>query len=409
MSDAIHLTQAQQLLLSFAGMGLGGSALFALRSVPKLIWGAVREAASVCLLIDSDDEAYRHVSVWLARHRSARRGRRLMLAEAYDYDRSEWNWEITLGQGWHLVMFGAAPVLIYRHVQEPDSLGRAVGASRRERLTLMTPGRRQEPIRRLIAEAKDAYQGVGMVQIYFWTAGYYQVADRRRARSIDTVFMPEVQKDRLVADIETFVASREAYHRRGVPWRRGYLFEGPPGTGKTTLIGVMAGHIGRSLYVLNLNSLAGDNELITAVNAVARDGVLVIEDIDGVKVSHDRDAPAAQLKIAGGTALQLQPEQDRRGITLSGLLNAIDGVTARDGRILFITSNKPDHLDAALLRAGRVDVREHIALLGRDEAWAMVRSFHPAATETAFIRDVVPKLPISAATLQNLLIAEWSA
>ena len=45
-------------------------------------------------------------------------------------------------------------------------------------------------------------------------------------------------------------------------------------------------------------------------------------------------------------------------LTLSGLLNAIDGVTSSEGRIVFMTTNYVDKLDPALIRPGRVDYRD---------------------------------------------------
>lgn len=44
------------------------------------------------------------------------------------------------------------------------------------------------------------------------------------------------------------------------------------------------------------------------------------------------------------------------GISLSGLLNAIDGVSSTEGRILIMTTNNPEELDKALIRPGRVDM-----------------------------------------------------
>jgi mitochondrial chaperone BCS1 len=46
---------------------------------------------------------------------------------------------------------------------------------------------------------------------------------------------------------------------------------------------------------------------------------------------------------------------EQTGVTLSGLLNALDGVSSREGRVLFLTTNHPERLDPALIRPGRVD------------------------------------------------------
>lgn len=406
MSDLASLLQQQPMLTGMVGLAATGGALFALRALPKALWTGLKEAACVSLVIDSDDQVFDYLSVWLARHDQARLARRLMVAQAYNYDRGEWGWEITLGRGWHLLFAQSRPLLVHREVQDPEALARAVGAGRRQRMTLLSLGRSQTTLRTLIAAAKDVYLGVGLSEVRFWSQGGYQLADKRATRSLDTVFLPPGQKARLVADLQAFVGAQEAYRRRGVPWRRGYLLEGPPGTGKTTLIHVLSALIGRSIHVLNLSNLGGDNELISAVNAVGRDGVLVIEDIDGVKITRDRDLSDAPSGRVGSEVpgLVISAEPARRGVTLSGLLNAIDGVTAREGRILFITTNRPEQLDPALLRAGRVDVREHIDRLARPEAQAMHRAFRSEAAPGELEALTGGRFPIAAAELQGLLL-----
>ena len=55
------------------------------------------------------------------------------------------------------------------------------------------------------------------------------------------------------------------------------------------------------------------------------------------------------------------------GISLSGLLNAIDGVASHEGRVLIMTTNHPEKLDAALVRPGRVDRKVGFRLAMREE------------------------------------------
>lgn len=393
-------------LTALVGATLTGGVLFAIRAIPAQVANLVREAFSVTLTIDSDNEAYTHVSVWLARHKAARRARRLMLADAYNYERERWEQEVTLGGGWHLLFIGRAPLLIHRHIQDAEALAQALGQRRRERLTLITFGPAQGVIRSLIETAKTSYFGDGRIKVFFWCSGGYELADKRTKRDLSTVFLPATQKARLVGDLERFLASKARYAERGLPWRRGYLLEGPPGTGKTTLIHVLAGLIDRSIYVVNLNNLS-DVELQRAVNLVGQDGVLVMEDIDGVKASHDRAAGTpANDPASPGLAVALAAES--KGITLSGLLNAIDGVTARDGRILFMTSNHADRLDPALIRPGRVDVREVIDRLGPVETRAMIAAFR-GGDDPALFTAIAADLPLAAAEIQGRLLAVENA
>ena len=77
---------------------------------------------------------------------------------------------------------------------------------------------------------------------------------------------------------------------------------------------------------------------------------------DGVSVSKIETPPTGGLltpMLPNGAQAQ---ESDSKGVTLSGLLNALDGVAAQEGRILFATTNRYDSIDEALCRAGRMDV-----------------------------------------------------
>jgi len=58
----------------------------------------------------------------------------------------------------------------------------------------------------------------------------------------------------------------------------------------------------------------------------------------------------------------------KQGISLSGLLNAIDGVASHEGRVLVMTTNHPEKLDDALIRPGRVDMQVEFSLATRAQA-----------------------------------------
>ena len=64
-------------------------------------------------------------------------------------------------------------------------------------------------------------------------------------------------------------------------------------------------------------------------------------------------------------------------LTFSGLLNAIDGVTSTEGRILFMTTNYVDRLDPALIRPGRVDFKQYIGHNSHHQCVRMFENFYP--------------------------------
>lgn len=68
-------------------------------------------------------------------------------------------------------------------------------------------------------------------------------------------------------------------------------------------------------------------------------------------------------------------------LTLSGILNALDGVASSDGRIVFMTTNYIDRLDSALIRPGRVDVKQYIGHATDYQASTMFMKFYPNASQ----------------------------
>jgi chaperone BCS1 len=78
-------------------------------------------------------------------------------------------------------------------------------------------------------------------------------------------------------------------------------------------------------------------------------------------------------------------------VTLSGLLNALDGVAAQHGRIVVMTSNHPERLDPALVRPGRIDVKVELGHADDTQIATMFARFFPAASQAmtaAFVKAI---------------------
>ncbi|KAK5442656.1 hypothetical protein LTS15_010974 [Exophiala xenobiotica] len=140
-----------------------------------------------------------------------------------------------------------------------------------------------------------------------------------------------------------------------IPYRRGYMLEGPPGTGKSSLVQALTGFFGLSTYLIPLLSKDFTEDNLASLFAMlpAR-CVVLFEDIDtaGIVVRTLNDG-----KLECTTK---DNNDDKRGgircnISLAGLLNIIDGVGASEGRILVMTTNRIEKLDKAILRPGRID------------------------------------------------------
>ncbi|SPO04262.1 probable BCS1 protein precursor [Cephalotrichum gorgonifer] len=172
------------------------------------------------------------------------------------------------------------------------------------------------------------------------------LGEPRKKRPLGSVVLDKGVKERIVGDVEDFLRRQQWYVERGIPYRRGYLLYGPPGTGKSSFIQALAGELNYGVAMVNLSEMGmTDDKLAFLLTKLPQRTILLLEDADAAFVNRrQRDADG----YSGAT------------VTFSGLLNALDGVAAGEERMVFLTTNHIDRLDAALKRPGRVDVMERI-------------------------------------------------
>lgn len=180
-------------------------------------------------------------------------------------------------------------------------------------------------------------------------------------RDIDSVILePEIKKQ-LVDDLNDFTSrdTTEWYAKHYIPFKRGYLFYGKPGTGKTSTISAIATYLNRRVYRLNLVAPGlCDNSLLEAVNSVKKNSVLVMEDVDALFGIH-------------------REKNETFSTTFSGLLNAIDGLGDAKGHIFIMTTNHPEKIDPALRRKGRIDLELEFKACSQVQAKHMFLKFFP--------------------------------
>ncbi|CRG91713.1 hypothetical protein PISL3812_08764 [Talaromyces islandicus] len=205
----------------------------------------------------------------------------------------------------------------------------------------------------------------------------------RPPRPLSTVVLDEAQKKAFIADIKEYLHpyTRRWYSNRGIPYRRGYMLHGPPGTGKSSLCFAAAGAMHLKIYLVSLNSKTlTEDALASLFQSLPRRCIVLLEDVDAAGVANKRDSTTTtsttdtsdttasnEPKGSSGNKSQVLDEEKspddtnsetpaHQGISLSALLNIIDGVASSEGRILVMTTNHIEKLDSALLRPGRVDM-----------------------------------------------------
>lgn len=208
-----------------------------------------------------------------------------------------------------------------------------------------------------------ASRGRGPKKPVLWLLNSWGSWSRRRdlpLRTFDSVVLRAGQAERLRGDLTGFLQAEEAYVRRGIPWHRGYLLHGPPGTGKTSIVKALANEFGLDLWYAPLNDLTKDANLLSLLAEVRPRSILLLEDVDSFSAATDRKAEQGE-------------------ITTSGLLNALDGVATPHGLITVLTTNHRQAIDPALLRPGRVDLSEEIGYPDLDQIDRLFRVFYGRA------------------------------
>ncbi|WJX15318.1 hypothetical protein P8452_05471 [Trifolium repens] len=193
-----------------------------------------------------------------------------------------------------------------------------------------------------------------------------------------------IQKIReIVDDLIRFSKSKDYYARIGKPWKRGYLLYGPPGTGKSSLVAAIANFLKYDIYDIELTNVKTNAELRKLLIGITSKSVVVIEDIDCSldltgqrKTDSDNGKEKEEKKeenqvVASLDELKSEAAAENNKIsqvTLSGLLNFIDGIwSASTGeRLIIFTTNYVEKLDHALIRRGRMDMHIELSYCGFD-------------------------------------------
>lgn len=196
---------------------------------------------------------------------------------------------------------------------------------------------------------------------------------RIHPRSLSSVILREGVTNAIEEDIEDFLANRLWYKERGIPYRRGYLLYGPPGCGKTSFVKAIAGQIGYNICEIQLSDQnLNDRNLNSLLSSFGRKTILLFEDIDAVFVATTED----EGKKKKGNVKSMRKSKFG-GVTFSGLLNAIDGVASEEDYIVFMTTNHVDKLDPALIRPGRIDLKQLIDYPDEKQIATFFQTFYP--------------------------------
>jgi len=360
----VELTKANPVLGGLVGLFGMSVVSFFLVKCPRHIWSFLKNQLTTTVSFTNEERGYSNDNFiafmeWFKQNHFSPLIRNYALDSSYGRDMT-----LAVGMGTHLFFWKRRPCWITR--SRLDKQGSYVIFYT---VTITILGRSRKPIMDMIStfQYRPRTNELGVYQID--NSDWTKVASVEK-RSLETVVVNPSIIQALTESIEHFQANRAWYINNGFPYKLTFLLHGVSGTGKTSLIKAIASHYGYNLCLLNLASMSDEFLQKMLAKAPPR-SIIAIEDFDSARSTHRRKIVPVEPSLPrplrpGETStdeLKLSPKRqaiEQEGsplefLTLSGILNALQGLLPLEDKILFLTTNHIELMDEALIRKGRVD------------------------------------------------------
>ena len=366
-----------------------------LRKVPAIIWAHMVRQGTISVTIVDGIPPFDWCKEWYVEQEHCKRSRRIDMAPTSEF---------VLAPGKHWFFYKGRPLWV-EFTRTTDDHN--VSGKRLESFTLTTVGRSQSYFRDLTKELwlSHSRREEEKPALFIRDNGWDEIGSYK-PRLLNTVILPQEQKDRVINDLEQFRKSQNWYESMGIPYHRGYLLHGPPGTGKTSFVTALSSHFKNRVYLIDLN-MQTDDTLAHAVRYCHKGSFIVLEDVDCCTKKRIKKETRNNAEAPTPTPAA---EASVKGVTLSGLLNVLDGIQSPSGVAFFMTTNHVEALDVALLRPGRVDLQEYIGPASAEQKTQLYFAFFPEDTKEAaaeFIGRATEALTM--ASMQGELLKERNA
>lgn len=423
LESIAELSKTNPMLASAVGIGGAGVLTYFCKDVPLKLTNLLKKHLTTSLTISNSQLCYFQFMQLFENQGAVHKLRNIKFMNG----RWGCNTEVqkTVGNGTHFIWYKGHPLWITVSMSQSDSLEEKLV------VTVDKLGRSHALFDDLQKEfSKPTDRDPTKTRVYRWS-DFWSCITSYPVRNLDTVFLEKEKKDELLSTIDQFIKNEDYYLRRGIPYQLGILLWGEPGSGKTSLIAALAGYFNRDIYLLSPGQLSS---MQAALGALPENCFVVIEDIDTNLAVHARqgvepiitkrdqvkaskhkpkftdDVQLTESKPGLITEKKESDIDEYTRLSLSDILNSLDGLIRCHGRVMIMTTNRKEKLDAALLRGGRTDLEVYVGLVVPETFMQFMNVFFDGdpRLETLSVSKVVP---VSMSTLQTNYLAhkpyEW--
>jgi SpoVK/Ycf46/Vps4 family AAA+-type ATPase len=330
----------------------------------------------------SDSGIFHTVSNYVSTHSGAKRLR----VAGYEYDsksdsgsKVSLTFELATDYPYTIDIDGDTVRASVSHVG--DVVGTSHNAITMRKMILTAKDKNQ--IEKLISEAikesevDEIEEDRDFINIYVYEEFYWNFTTSQKKRPLDTIYLKAVEKDKIVNDIQQFIDDEHKFRQYAIPYKRSYLLEGPPGTGKSSIIYALASHFDLNIGIFKTTTEKKSFE--NAYKSLPTNTILLIEDIEHCITD------------------------DRKKFGINDLLNVMDGVIVKNRLLTFITTNHVEQLPKVMMRPGRIDMIIHFTYMSKEQIIMIHSTFCKDENSEEFYKQVKHLKKLTPAILQKFL------
>ena len=375
ISELTNLFKDNVILTTFISMYGIGVVTYLFRNIPTKLFHSIKKQITTTISIANYNISYDLLMKELVSNSKLYTIRSLRMSNGKWGDSTL---ALTIGFGYHVLFYKKK--LLFLSILEKES------KSYEEKITLQITkfGRSHSFFNELIQTVKRLDNGEpNEIKVFNYDPCHWEFITSIPKREMNSVFIPNETKKEILNALDKFVNNEFFYKEKGIPYQLGILLEGPPGTGKTSLVKAIASYINKNISTISPTHLY---DLPRSLGSFKESSIMVIEDIDTSIITNDRKNKnvLSEEDITQEKRLKEEEPSVFSFSSLSDVLNSIDGILSIHGRVLIMTTNHYEKLDKALIRPGRVDLVIHVGFVIQETFNEFILSFFNKKVERQF-------------------------